>query len=297
MAEPTISVVMSALNAERTIGAAIRSIISQSFTDWELIVIDDGSTDGTGAIIGTFPDPRIRLVRHGARRGLAARLNEAVALAKGPFIARMDADDISYPERFEKQLAFLQGNAGVDLVGCAVMAFKDPFIAVGVTIAAPEHAAICAHPERGFDVAHPTWLGRREFFRRYAYDARALRAQDQDLLLRAHRSARFANLRDVLLGYRLESVTARNTARGRLQYCRSIVRTWGAERAYWRILHGVLTQVARGAVAVPLIALGFGERIVGRRFARASEAQMMAWQAVSAAHASGRSPMEKAAPS
>ncbi len=94
---PAISVIMSALNAERTIEIAIRSILWQTFTDWEFIVIDDGSTDSTRALVGNLRDPRIRLVPHSERRGLARRLNEAVSLVRGAYIARMDADDIAYP--------------------------------------------------------------------------------------------------------------------------------------------------------------------------------------------------------
>lgn len=276
MSDPAVSVVMSALNAERTIGIAIGSIFAQTFGDLELIVIDDGSTDGTRAVVRSFGDSRLVFVDHEVRKGLATRLNEGVALARGAYIARMDADDIAYPERLEKQHAFMQVNPTVDLVGCAAMAFKG-VCDLGVLRVTTEHAGICAWPARGFDIPHPTWFGRRAFFRKFPYDARAMRAQDQDLLLRAHREARFANLADVLLGYRQERVTASNVARGRLQYCRSIVRTWGPERAYGQLVRGVATQTLRAVVAVPMLVMGFGEYLVSRRFRLASEVEKRVW--------------------
>ena len=103
-----VSIIMSMRNSGATVGAAVRSVLRQTLPDWELIVIDDGSSDQSGAIVEGFHDERIRLVRESSSAGLAARLNQAVALAKGEFIARMDADDVCFPERLARQVARLR---------------------------------------------------------------------------------------------------------------------------------------------------------------------------------------------
>src|SRR3977135_2951826 len=96
---PLVSVIMSVLNGAATVGAAVRSIQMQTLQDWELIVNDNGSSDNTGSIVSGFGDSRIRLIREAPGAGLATRLNQAAALSRGEFIARMDADDVCFPER------------------------------------------------------------------------------------------------------------------------------------------------------------------------------------------------------
>lgn len=120
---PRISVIMPAYNAEKYIKEAVDSILSQTFRDFELIILNDASSDATEDIILSFDDPRIVYVKNEENLGVAGTLNRGLELAKGEYIARMDADDISLPERFEKQAAFLDGNAAVAVVGCAVERF------------------------------------------------------------------------------------------------------------------------------------------------------------------------------
>lgn len=277
---PVVSVIMSALNAERTIESAIRSVLWQTLVEWELIVIDDGSSDATRAKIEAIADARIRLICHAVRRGLAARLNEAVALARGRYIARMDADDVSYPDRLQTQVQYLTDHPDVDLVGAAVMAFRDPYVPIGVTKVQQRHEEICAKPEAGFLLAHPTWLGRAAFFQAQPYNENASRAQDQDLLLRSYTTARFANVPRVLLGYRQERVTAKSNMIGRLHYCRSQIDIWGRKGQHVRLARGLATQAIRGALTVPLLAIGLGPLVVARRYAEASPREISTWTEV-----------------
>ncbi|MDQ3112116.1 MAG: glycosyltransferase [Bacteroidota bacterium] len=113
---PLISVVLPVYNAELFIGDSIKSILGQTYSNWELIIIDDGSKDKSAEIIEKFTDPRIHFYRQG-NAGMGATLNKAILLAKGKYIARQDADDISLPERFEKQIDFLEGLEEYALVG------------------------------------------------------------------------------------------------------------------------------------------------------------------------------------
>ena len=109
---------MPVYNGEQHLKQAIESVLGQTFVDFELLIIDDGSNDGSGKIINSYEDERIRLVKNKKNKGIIFSLNKGLALARGEYIARMDADDISLPERLSKQYRFMENNPGVALVGC-----------------------------------------------------------------------------------------------------------------------------------------------------------------------------------
>lgn len=111
-----ISVILPVFNGSQYLEEAIDSILSQSYTDFEFVIIDDGSTDNSASIINTYTDPRIRFYQQ-ENQGLAATLNTGIALAKGTYIARQDQDDISLPDRLEKQISFLENNPDYGMVG------------------------------------------------------------------------------------------------------------------------------------------------------------------------------------
>ena len=114
---PVVSVIMPVYNAERYLRAAIDSILAQSFHRFELLIIDDGSTDGSMEIVRSYTDSRIRVFSE-PHRGLVAALNKGLTEARGDYIARMDADDVSKPERLCKQVAYMQSHPETPLVGC-----------------------------------------------------------------------------------------------------------------------------------------------------------------------------------
>jgi glycosyltransferase involved in cell wall biosynthesis len=116
MVGPRVTVLMPVYNAERFLREAIDSILQQSFRHFEFLIIDDGSTDHSAEIIGSYRDPRIRFVRNGKNMGITPTLNKGIALASCELIARMDADDISHPQRLQKQFAYMQRNAGCALL-------------------------------------------------------------------------------------------------------------------------------------------------------------------------------------
>jgi len=135
MNKPRVSVVMAVYNSERYLTEAIDSLLSQTLGDFEFIIVDDGSFDGSGEIIRAFDDSRIRLKRQ-ENKGLAAALNSGIAMARGVFVARMDADDHSLPERLLEQVEFLDahpevvavGSAAIimDADGCEICVFRNP---------------------------------------------------------------------------------------------------------------------------------------------------------------------------
>lgn len=199
-----ISVILPVFNGGRYLLPAIRSILNQSYQDWEIILMDDGSTDDAVAGVRSLNDSRIKIYQDGINKGLAARLNEAVDLATGYYIARMDADDLCFPERFEKQVSFLQEHEEVDLLSTKVIVFKSHTnVLLGCLPHKEHHAEIVHHPWRGMYMPHPTWMGRAVWFRTHRYaNPEVLRAEDQELLLRAYPTANYHSLNDVLLAYR-----------------------------------------------------------------------------------------------
>ena len=116
---PTVSVIMSVYNGDRFLRTAIDSVLAQTFGDWELIVIDDASTDSTPDILATYRDPRIRILRNERNSKQAVCLNRAIAAASGRYIACLDADDVSLPDRLAVQVSYLETHPDVTLVASA----------------------------------------------------------------------------------------------------------------------------------------------------------------------------------
>ena len=200
---PEVSVLLPVRDGARTLALAMLSVLEQSFGDFELLVLDDGSCDASPDIALGFGDARVRLLRDGRKQGLAARLNQGIAAAAGRYFARMDADDVCFRERFARQVARLEREHDLDLVGCRVLDFDDGGSITGLRPYRLSHEALCARPWNGFYLVHPSWMGRADWFRRHRYRTPELvRAQDQELLLRAYPESRYAVLDEILMGYR-----------------------------------------------------------------------------------------------
>ncbi len=239
---PLISIGMPIYNAGRYLRPAVLSIIRQTFTRWELIIIDDASTDGALDSIQDLDDSRIKIIKGSDNRGLASRLNEAVGLARGTFFARMDQDDISHPERLARQLALLGSQPDVDVVGtrCVLIDAEDR---VSGVLEFPEfHDDVCRRPWRGILMPHPTWMGKTGWFRSNPYRSPGpYFCEDQELLLRTHRSSRFAVLAEALLAYRVKRpVPARKLFRTRT--------TLAALQCKNFLSHGELPSALKAAV-------------------------------------------------
>lgn len=272
---------MSAYNASATVGLAVRSILVQTYQNWELIVVDDGSIDQTPEILSQMQDSRIRFIQDPrGNMGLAYRLNQCVHLAKGQYVARMDADDVAYPERLERQVQFLERHRDVDLLGTGAVIFKGAGELVGCYPTACSHEAICRRPWWGFPLAHPTWMGKRTWFVSHPYSEQDIRCEDQVLLLQSHSHSRFAALEEILYGYRVNEIEAGKLGRGRLNYCRRLfTRVNDFSSLSWALMgFGV-----HGAALVRDVMLQLG-RTVGRRsrqsWGSANQAEREQWQAV-----------------
>jgi glycosyltransferase involved in cell wall biosynthesis len=253
---PIVSVIMSMRDSAATVNAAIRSIIWQTLTDWELILIDDGSRDDSAARAAAFGDPRIRIIRHEESRGPACRRNEAVRLARGEFIAVMDADDICYPERLAVQVSVLRSNPGIDVLATKAVLFRRRGEVLGVMRTPATHEEIVAYPYRGFPFMHPTWCGKATWFRNHQYDENLQVAEDQELLLRTVATSRFAAVDKILLGYRKERIGLAKSFYGRVLYSRVIWRHARQSGTYGPAVTDIALHFSKSAAE--LVATGFG---------------------------------------
>ena len=276
---PLVSIAMPVRNCASTVGAAVRSLIGQSLRDWELLLIDDGSTDGTLAEVQRFEDSRVRILHDGRSKGLPVRLNEAIDLAAGEFIARMDGDDVSYPERLEIQHDYLKSHPNVDLVGGGVLVFGDRGQAIGTRLAAQDHDEIVRRPHSGFALAHPTFFGRSRWFRTWRFNPASGGACDQDLLLRAHAESRFANVPAIVLGYRESSVVLPKIIGYRLKFARSLAAHYRVRNLY-RLSMGLSLIAAKVAVDVVAVSTGSSRRLLRHRAKPAAASDLAAWSDV-----------------
>lgn len=173
-------------NAERFFADAIRSVFAQTYQDWELILVDDGSTDHSLEIAHSIKDPRVRVLSDGKNRKLPYRLNQITAEARHDLIGRMDADDLISPTRFEKQLAILDAHPEVDLVTAGICSITNDNRPVGVRCGSPDDPITGRKLILGkCMVAHAAILGRKAWFLRNPYDADIHVAQDYALWLRS----------------------------------------------------------------------------------------------------------------
>lgn len=249
MSNPLISVLLPCRNGARTLDLALRSLLDQSFRDFEILLINDGSSDDSMAIARSLGDPRIRITGGERGCGLSVRLNEGVQQARGRYIARMDADDVSFPERFAKQVSFLEANPHVDLVGCRAIVFRDAGGIVGLLPFARDHASLCANPWRNIPLAHPSWMGRREWFEAHPYRIpEVLRAEDQELLLRSSLESCYACLDDVLLGYRQGPFQLKRTLQARLALLKAQLGIFAQRRSWGDFVRALLVSAIKVTV-------------------------------------------------
>ena len=203
---PLVTIGLSVYNAGPQLLHAVQSILDQTWTNWELVILDDGSTDGMVDALRVLSDPRIHIVCDGENHGLAARLNQAVDMARGKYFARMDQDDICHPERFAHQITFLECHPDIDLLATECVTIDANDRLTGVFPSATDHADICRRPWLGFYMPHPTWMGKVAWFRHHRYlEPAPYFCEDQELLLRAHTMSVFHTLPEKLLAYRVRA--------------------------------------------------------------------------------------------
>lgn len=220
---PKVTVLMAVFNGEKYLREAVDSVLAQSFTDFEFLVVNDGSTDQSSAILASYASERLRVIENSSNQGLAASLNIGLEQARGTYVARMDADDICHEERLGRQVTYMDSHPETVILGTNMTLFggaeqseywrpeSDRFVKAHMLFASP--------------FAHPTVMLRTSFLRQnnLSYDPSLKCAQDYDLWQRmlAIPGARSANLSDALIRYRQhdKSITETESALQDLTAC------------------------------------------------------------------------------
>ncbi|MBM3117232.1 glycosyltransferase family 2 protein [Jeongeupia naejangsanensis] len=226
---PVISIILPCYNAAALLPETLASLSAQTLADFECIAIDDGSTDATRAVLEAHAarDPRFIVVSR-ENRGLIATLNEAIALARGEWIARMDADDIARPERLARQLARLN-ETGADVCGVGIRFFGERD---GIWLPPESDAALKAALLFNPPFAHPGVVARAALFKAHGYDAGAQHAEDYALWCAfARAGARFTGIAEPLLDYRVHPGQITQTRRAEMAATGAAIRADYAHHA------------------------------------------------------------------
>ena len=204
--KPLVSVVMPAFNVEKYIGEAVESILNQTFKDFELIIIDDASTDNTLSIAENYAkkDTRIIIVKNSKNLQIAVSLNKGINLAKSGIIARMDPDDISYPDRLRIQYEYIKRHPKIAVVGANMMIMNRE----GTVISKREYPTKSSELKkvmfRYSPFAHPVVMFRRQVFQEFGgYDVNMVPCEDINLWFQIGSKYEFASIPKLLLQYRL----------------------------------------------------------------------------------------------
>lgn len=202
--QPLITVGIPFYNSESFLEDAINSVVNQVYTNWELILVDDGSNDSSLKIAKSYEsnDKRIQVLSDGKNNGLPARLNQLSQLATGIYYARMDADDMMHPERLTIQITYLMRNKAVDLLGSGLIAIDNDNNITGIRKGSFMQNFTLKQVLATTWCVHPTITGKSEWFKNNPYDERMKRAQDYELWIRTIEKSNFVRLEEPLLFYR-----------------------------------------------------------------------------------------------
>lgn len=200
-----ITVAIPVFNGEKYIRESIQSVLDQTYPDFELIISNDGSTDATMEIVNSFQDPRIKVIDDGMHKGLATRLNEQIAMARGKYFARMDADDVMLPLRLECQMSFVMEHPETDVLGSSVVVIDENGKKIGYRGAFDRDISYIPNGTL-FSLVntfmHPTVFGKTEWFREYYYNPACEGCEDMDLWIRSIKKSTFYAISTPLLLYR-----------------------------------------------------------------------------------------------
>ncbi len=246
-------------NAVHTLGAAIQSVFAQTLQEWTLLLVDDGSTDGSVELVQNISDSRVRLFSDGRRLGLAKRLNQVVALTREPYVARLDADDMMHPQRLERQTRYLETHQQFDLVDSQAIVldrFGAPRSLRGSSALDTRPASVL---RRGL-LIHAAVVGRTTWFHTNPYCESLRRAQDFELWCRTCKYIRAARVMEPL--YFIRENGNRKTKRDTYVAVREVMRLHGPE-----LVGKARTRLAESTVMAKYL-FTYLDRVVSVRCAR-----------------------------
>lgn len=213
-----VSIGIPAYNCESFISLAISSVLKQTYSNFELIITDDGSKDSTLEVINSFNDPRIKLIANTENKGISFRLNQQIDLAIGKYFVRMDADDIMFPSRIEKQVSYLESHPNIEVIGSQAIVIDNKDQIIGLRDSSIPKSLNEALRKNIF--IHPTVAGRIDWYRKFGYSNELKGVEDFDLWIRSFNYSKFHKLDEPLLFYRDPLQIKLNTYRFRQQQLR-----------------------------------------------------------------------------
>ncbi|MDB5245585.1 MAG: hypothetical protein JWN90_690 [Parcubacteria group bacterium] len=247
--EPLVSITMTTYNRAGYIEEAIRSVVAQTYENWELVVVDDGSSDDTQARVASFNDSRIRYLRHETNKGIYQTRTDAVATSHGTYIAVLDSDDVwSSPTKLAAQVAFLEAHPDHAMIGTFITLIDGDGKEIGKDQYHTDDAGIRAHILIRNQFAHSSVLMRKELVEKVSGYRNIALAEDLDLFLRLGAHAKFANISEYMTKYRIHAggITRRKVAMARCVH--SIIKMYRTE--YPNYLPALMKSYARLVLAL-----------------------------------------------
>lgn len=267
MAKPVITIGIPFYNAKEYLLDSIKSVFAQTYQDWELILVDDGSTDSSLEIANSIDDTRVSVLSDGQNKRLPARLNQIIDLAKGKYIARMDADDLCSAERIQKQVDFLEKHPEIDLVGTGMIYLGEEGELLGTKILPTKHSDICAQPYRTFGLCHASVLVRKEWYLQNKYDEEAIQAEDFNLWLRSYEHSNFSNVSEPLYYYRCEvSSTFRKRVRCRKTSMKFLFKHYASRKRYFLAFCYSFLQIVKFVISNLICLFQSKRKYIRRRY-------------------------------
>lgn len=200
---PKVDVIVPAYNTQKYLRDSIDSVLSQTFEDFNLIIINDGSTDNTGDIIDSYEDERITHIELEENTGVATALNIGLMHTESDFIARFDSDDIMFPDRLEKQLQFFEENPHVDVLGGGMCTHMGKNHTCSQPHVIQQHNQIKTALMVTYPMAHPTIMMRKKVADSFRYDTRFTASEDLEAWTRLIHHFTFANMNENVIHYRM----------------------------------------------------------------------------------------------
>lgn len=277
---PLITVGISCHNAKNYILDAIKSVYAQTYQNWELIIIDDGSTDKTWELIKSIREERIRVYRYEESKGLAFRLNQISKLARGEYIARMDADDIMHPERLNKQISYFLNNNDADCIDTAAAVIDLDGNIVGIKGRLEEPASLFRIFKDGYFL-HASIMAKRNWFLNNPYDENFIRAEDRELWVRVYRHTRFKRINDVLYFYRFANNVRFSAFLKSYETERKIILKYGPrELGIFSSYALYMRSILKTLILRILYAFGYEQIILRNKYERISDQEKFKYQII-----------------
>lgn len=226
-----VTVLMPVYNGEKYLQEAIESILGQAFSDFEFLIINDGSTDESESIINSFSDSRIKYFKNEHNLGLIATLNRGLDMTQGKYIARMDQDDISLPERLEKQVAFMDSNQDVAVCGTWAKSIDENGKILSM-MKSPSGILLKYNSWKPSPMIHPSVIMRKKLIKDFLFNDNSINAEDYDFWLKIVKHHKIFNIKEYLLLYRIhgKSISIKKRDEQLLSSYKSFLINMGVDR-------------------------------------------------------------------